>query len=351
MADRNGHDRERERRKHFVLSAAEPGYKERQADCHAAWDRFNQTFFGGQLVPPHFDFGRTAPRSLGHVSALTGDGVPLKMTIRPDLIFGPDGEFVRGTWPVGRREFVEDFVLRFIIRQHVLEVEGAEEAGYRGFGPLFTAQANRIGVQLGYGPVVERHRPQMTEEERWPLAAFFPHNVRLIAEPLSYDGIPQRLVDVATGGVTAAPRLPPPPTLGLLELLLNRINHRHPERAIADTRELLIRQIDRLQETRLRRYPVRRRVEEGVEDVDGSPLIEPPVDRGWLAWNNGTVPKLAEAILAWRAFAELPILADALEDAGCTEGSILRHLREKMEHTQRCWVLRRILAAERPAVP
>src|SRR5262249_53522010 len=37
----------------------------------------------------------------------------------------------------------------------------------------------------------------------------------------------------------------------------------------------------------------------------------------WLAWNDGTIPQIAEAIHEERAMERLPILADALEDAGC----------------------------------
>ena len=38
----------------------------------------------------------------------------------------------------------------------------------------------------------------------------------------------------------------------------------------------------------------------------------------------------------------------ALEEAGCQDDRILRHLRTKMEHTSRCWVLLRLQAANRP---
>ncbi len=47
----------------------------------------------------------------------------------------------------------------------------------------------------------------------------------------------------------------------------------------------------------------------------------------WLTWNDGIVVKMAQAIHDERAFDRLPILADALEDAGCDDESILRHLR------------------------
>lgn len=44
-------------------------------------------------------------------------------------------------------------------------------------------------------------------------------------------------------------------------------------------------------------------------------------------WLTSTVLSLAEAIYNDRAFERMPVLGDALEDAGCTEESILRHCR------------------------
>ena len=46
-----------------------------------------------------------------------------------------------------------------------------------------------------------------------------------------------------------------------------------------------------------------------------------------LAWNNGTVLKLATNIHENRDYYNLPILADALEEAGCFDETILNHLR------------------------
>lgn len=51
------------------------------------------------------------------------------------------------------------------------------------------------------------------------------------------------------------------------------------------------------------------------------------LDRAWLLWQDGTVPRMAEAVYAERAFERLPILADALEDAGCMVPAMLNHLR------------------------
>jgi hypothetical protein len=58
-----------------------------------------------------------------------------------------------------------------------------------------------------------------------------------------------------------------------------------------------------------------------------------------LAWHDGTVVKLAQAIYDERAFNHLPILADALEEAGCTNPDILGHCRRPGEHVRGCWVV------------
>ena len=59
----------------------------------------------------------------------------------------------------------------------------------------------------------------------------------------------------------------------------------------------------------------------------------------WLAWNGGTVPRIAQAIYAERAFDRLPVLADALEDAGCANADVLAHCRSGGEHVRGCWVI------------
>jgi hypothetical protein len=55
------------------------------------------------------------------------------------------------------------------------------------------------------------------------------------------------------------------------------------------------------------------------------------------------VQKLAKSIYDDRAFDHLPILADALEDAGCTDAAILEHCRGPGPHVRGCWVVDLIL--------
>ena len=52
-----------------------------------------------------------------------------------------------------------------------------------------------------------------------------------------------------------------------------------------------------------------------------------------------TVTKLAQTIYDERAFDRLPILADALEEAGCANADILSHCRLPGKHCRGCWVV------------
>src|SRR5262249_23472844 len=64
------------------------------------------------------------------------------------------------------------------------------------------------------------------------------------------------------------------------------------------------------------------------------------------AWQTSTVTALAQSIYDDRAFDRLPILADALEDAGCDNADILNHCRQPGEHVRGCWVVDLILGKE-----
>lgn len=63
-------------------------------------------------------------------------------------------------------------------------------------------------------------------------------------------------------------------------------------------------------------------------------------------WRTETVVALATGIEAERAFDRMPILADALEEAGCDERPMLDHLRGPGPHAVGCWVLDLILDRE-----
>jgi hypothetical protein len=73
-----------------------------------------------------------------------------------------------------------------------------------------------------------------------------------------------------------------------------------------------------------------------IRDIFGNPFDPVATDPAWL---TPTVVSLAQAIYDERAFDRLPILADALEDAGCNHEEILNHCRQPEEHVRGCWAV------------
>lgn len=73
-----------------------------------------------------------------------------------------------------------------------------------------------------------------------------------------------------------------------------------------------------------------------VRDIFGHPFRPISIDPSWLAPD---VRRLAEGIYADRAFDRMPILADALQDAGCESEAVLNHCRQSGTHVRGCWVV------------
>jgi hypothetical protein len=64
------------------------------------------------------------------------------------------------------------------------------------------------------------------------------------------------------------------------------------------------------------------------------------------AWRSETVAALAAGIYTDRAFDRLPILADAIEEAGCDQPDILNHCRGPGPHVRGCWAVDLVLGKE-----
>jgi hypothetical protein len=83
-----------------------------------------------------------------------------------------------------------------------------------------------------------------------------------------------------------------------------------------------------------------------LREVFGNPFRPVVLDPSWFAWQDGAVRKLARVIYEEHRFGDLPVLADALEEAGCTEPELLGHLRGPGPHVRGCWALDLVLATE-----
>jgi hypothetical protein len=64
------------------------------------------------------------------------------------------------------------------------------------------------------------------------------------------------------------------------------------------------------------------------------------------SWRTRTATTIAQVIYDERDFSTLPVLADALEDAGCEHADVLSHCRQPGEHVRGCWVVDLVLGKE-----
>ena len=89
-----------------------------------------------------------------------------------------------------------------------------------------------------------------------------------------------------------------------------------------------------------------------LRHVLGNPFRPPPpLAPSVLRWDGGTVKRLAEGAYEQRDRpagtldpARVAVLADALEEAGCADADLLRHLRGPGPHVRGCWALDFLLA-------
>jgi hypothetical protein len=83
-----------------------------------------------------------------------------------------------------------------------------------------------------------------------------------------------------------------------------------------------------------------------LRDLFGNPYRPFALNPSWLRWKDGALAKMARAIYDQRRFGDLPVLADALEDAGCADTATLGHCRGGGEHVRGCWVVDLLLGKE-----
>ena len=77
-----------------------------------------------------------------------------------------------------------------------------------------------------------------------------------------------------------------------------------------------------------------------LREIIGNLFHPVTIDSSWLTFD---VVMIAKGAYEDRAFDRLPILADALQDAGCEDEDILTHLRGAGPHVRGCWALDLIL--------
>jgi hypothetical protein len=75
-------------------------------------------------------------------------------------------------------------------------------------------------------------------------------------------------------------------------------------------------------------------------DVFGYPFVAVEFEP---EWRTSAALALARQMYETRDFTGMPILADALQDAGCDHDEVLDHCRGNGEHVRGCWVVDHVL--------
>jgi hypothetical protein len=311
-------------------------YRDLLSDKYAEWHQSNERFFENRLVVPHIGIGQTHARRFSHCRQTTNYGGSLEITLSERIAFGTDRRIVVEAWPsLGVRRFLSDLLLGETVKQSILEGTGNTEDGYGGYGPLFAAEATRIGPMIGLpeGEVMARRRGYRGRGE--PVAAFWPWAFRDESYYLGHVSLSHLQIAGLRPRPVNQSAIP-----GVYDYLLYLATTNQTVRLI----DVLGRQVDADLESR---SPAVAAFERTPHDPSGMPLPDPLIDRDWLSWNGGCVRAMAEGILSRRAFDGMPILADALQDAGCEDPIILGHCRAHSHHTSACWVLRLLTEPER----
>ena len=78
-----------------------------------------------------------------------------------------------------------------------------------------------------------------------------------------------------------------------------------------------------------------------IRDIFGNPFRKTKFNE---KWHTDTAVALARQMYESRDFGAMPILADALQDAGCDSEDILSHCRDtSLTHVRGCWVIDLVL--------
>lgn len=84
-----------------------------------------------------------------------------------------------------------------------------------------------------------------------------------------------------------------------------------------------------------------------LRDIIGSAAPRTVSRFDWLSWKSSAVQSMAEVIYNERRFSDVPILADALVDAGCHDQFVLDHCLSNAEHVRGCWVIDMLIGTNR----
>jgi hypothetical protein len=80
--------------------------------------------------------------------------------------------------------------------------------------------------------------------------------------------------------------------------------------------------------------------------IFGNPFSLVCINPAWLTWHDDLLVSMAQRIYNSSDFSDMPVLADALEEAGCADADLLAHLRGPGPHARGCFALDLLLGKQ-----
>lgn len=331
------HAEERRRRLEFLINQAEESHRGPLGAISRVWAETNDRAYGGVMEVPNFAAGHVPTALAACVTRTTEDGASTRLAFRRSLLIDPPPKYVTQPDGVGYWNYVFDLARRMTLLQKLMEVDKVPvEEGYHAYGRELAREINRVAPRLGLpGGVTFRGARRASG---WPHAML----------PDRYPGMTDAAMALAgvefEGGVG---REIPNPCLTVWRLI-KALNVSGQTEALDRLCDASIARLNEHGNPRVG-LPVNRAFERGEQDAGGMPINQAPVfDPLWLGWEGGAVVRLAEGIHFEKAYHHLPILGDALWEAGCNDKNVLDHLRSpNVGHNGSCFVLAWILETAR----
>jgi hypothetical protein len=120
--------------------------EECEVELHKTFDDYNKEYFGGKLNNPAFLL--ETPKTKGYAGYDCHDK---KMRIDPKVITAKDKKTINPEAPIkGRMRLIFDALLHEMIHKYCCEFLKVDESKYKGHGPIFEDQCNRISEIWGW---------------------------------------------------------------------------------------------------------------------------------------------------------------------------------------------------------
>jgi len=162
----------------FVTDGAEGPVAEFVKQLFTEWHNYNEKYFYGKMIVPYINLAQNfTTKRVGEFAPSSSWGGKSEIRIRPTLFTGKHPMIHTGAPMEGRKRYMFDILLHESIHQYCQEILGDPEASYKGHGPVFKSECNRISGLMGLTGLVRDCKARGKNRDL-PGCQYWPHCVR-----------------------------------------------------------------------------------------------------------------------------------------------------------------------------